>query len=111
MYDPISGRGKIPAPDYSGMDWYQTWRQECREADKLIEREHDAEIRMANTGRRGRKRMFTPEQIKARRRARAMVRYYANHDEMLRRGAENRRKQKALRTAATVTQDRDHRTK
>lgn len=36
MYDPVSGRGKIPAPDYSKTAWYQEWLQECRRADTYM---------------------------------------------------------------------------
>lgn len=50
MYDPISGRGKIPPPDYSGKEWYQEWMRECRAADRLI----DLEMRI-NEPRRGKR--------------------------------------------------------
>lgn len=100
MYDPISGNGKIPPPDYSGKEWYRAWLQELRAVDARIDRE-PAELTEKKPGR---KRMYTPEEIKARRRARQKTRYYIHHDEALRKGAERRAKQKALRTAATVTQ-------
>lgn len=110
MYDPISGQGKIPPPDYSEKEWYREWLQELRVVDARIERECRGGIKEPTGAKPGRKRMYTPEEIKAKRRERQRARYHANHAEMLRKGAERRAKQKALRTAATVTQDREQNT-
>lgn len=67
MYDPISGRGKIPAPDYSAEPWYQKWRAECRSADKYIDCEYSrSELSLSMRGRRA---LYAPTEERKRTRA------------------------------------------
>lgn len=93
MYDPISGRGKIPAADYSGMEWHRMWLRECREADKLIE-SGLASPELARSA-RGRRRLYAASDARERKRA---------YDRE--RKARQRAKQKAPQTAGTELQDR-----
>lgn len=95
MYDPISGNGKIPAADYSGMEWHRIWLRECREADKLI----DAGLASPELIRsaRGRRRLYAASDARERKRA---------YDRE--RKARQRAKQKAPQTAGTELQGKDY---
>lgn len=128
MYDPISGRGKIPAPDYSKTEWYQEWLQECRRADAYMGKavqptksldEQAAQLEkkleaLADARRMAYAMPDSPERRTKLRRISHRMSYLRNRKESLERQQEidhaRRAKQKAPQPAATEQRDKPNNT-